>query len=268
MIDTSDSKIPSTVLEKAYDDIIHPTAEPVGEMLSYLPRTIRIGLGKWEKWIINGEESLKRTAEALKDKASRIPADRQCEPEPNIAVPAIIQISYSYDCDELREMYANLLATSMDSKEKSWVHPGFVSIIQQLTPDEAKLLASLPPNQYSLSPVIDLRRITDGEEGFETLFRNFNLLGEGVCDCPEMSPTYLENLARLKLVEIPDDMCLVDESRYEALSTSEVVTEARECLPPGARLDIHKKAMYLTNYGLSFIRCCIEDYDPGKYGQT
>lgn len=46
------------VLNKAYDDLIQPTAEPVGNMLSYLPRTIRLFLAKWEKWLINGEENI------------------------------------------------------------------------------------------------------------------------------------------------------------------------------------------------------------------
>lgn len=258
--------IPDSVLAKAYDDLVHPTAEPVGEILGYLPRTIRIGLGKWRNWITNSEESLRRTGEALRDKAERIPEGRQCEPEPNVAVPAIMQISYSYDSEELREMYANLLATSMDSQEKSRVHPGFVGIIQQLTPDEAKLLASLPRDLESLSPVVDLRKKTDGADGFVGIFRNFNTLGDGVCEYPELSPSYLENLARLKLVEIPDDMHLTDDSRYEALINSKMVSDVRESLPSNAHLDVNKKVVYLTNYGLEFIRCCIEDYSPEKYG--
>lgn len=56
------------VLKKAYTDVVEPSAKPVGIMLSFLPRTIRLGLSKWEKWIINGEESLQLTAEALQEK--------------------------------------------------------------------------------------------------------------------------------------------------------------------------------------------------------
>lgn len=253
------------VLAKAYDDLVHPVAEPVGEMLGYLPRTIRIGLSKWSQWIVNSEESLRRTGEALRDKASRIPEQRQCDPEPNVAVPAIMQVSYCYDSDELREMYANLLATAMDSLEKSHVHPGFVGIIQQLTPDEAKLLASLPHDQTSLSPVVDLRRTVQGKTGFITLFRNYSRLCEGICEYPQQGPTYLENLARLKLVEIPDDLHLTDDSPYEALINSEAVLEVQKSLPPNTHLDIHKKVVYLTNFGIEFIRCCIEDYSPEKY---
>lgn len=41
---------------------------------------------------------------------------------------------------DLREMYAKLLATSMDCATSDDAHPSFVSLIQQLTPDEARIL--------------------------------------------------------------------------------------------------------------------------------
>lgn len=77
------------VLTEVYKDLLSPTVKPVGTMLSLLPRTIRLALGKWEKWIINGEESLQLTAQALRIKVENIPEDKLCEPEPYIAVPAI-----------------------------------------------------------------------------------------------------------------------------------------------------------------------------------
>ena len=53
------------VLEKAYDDVVHPSAKSIGNIFSLFPRTIGVWFGKWEKWIINGEESIKLTAEAI-----------------------------------------------------------------------------------------------------------------------------------------------------------------------------------------------------------
>ena len=264
---SKDNIVPGSnqLLPKAYDDVVHPSAEVVGEIISYIPRTIRLGLGKWQKWLVNGEESLNRTFEALRDKADKIPEERQCEPEPNIVVPAVSQISYCYDSDVLREMYANLLATSMDELEKSHVHPSFVGIIQQLTPDEAKLLKVLPQDTVTLVPVIDLRRVDESADGFTTVFRNLCLLGEGVCEHPENGPAYLENLARLKLIEIPEDMHLTDDSRYAPLMNTQIVNVYRQNCGPNSRIVFHKKVLYLSNYGLEFVRCCIDEYDPNKY---
>lgn len=58
------------VLEKAYDDLAHPTAKSLGNTVSLLPRTVGVWLGKWEKWVINGEESIRLTAEAVREKAA------------------------------------------------------------------------------------------------------------------------------------------------------------------------------------------------------
>ena len=37
---------------KTYDDVAHPTAHATGQIISFIPRTIKVWLGKWEKWIL------------------------------------------------------------------------------------------------------------------------------------------------------------------------------------------------------------------------
>jgi len=189
------------VLSKGYDDLIHPSAEPIGQMISFLPRTIRVGLSKWEKWLINGEESLRLTAEALREKVAKIPEDKQCEPEPYVAVPAIQQIAYCYDSAELRDMYANLLAASMNADRKWEVHPSYVDIIKQLTPDEAKLLSRCPNSSYEYKPVIDLKiKLAEINAGERTILRNYSNIADEICEHPENINRYLDNLNRLKII--------------------------------------------------------------------
>ena len=133
MCDTKDKLIEqaSGVLEKTYEDVVHPSAKSIGNTLSLVPRTVGVWLGKWEKWVINGEESIKLTASAVQEKASKIPEEKLTEPESYVAIPAIQQLSYCYDSEELREMYANLLVSSMNTDTKYQVHPSFVDIISK-----------------------------------------------------------------------------------------------------------------------------------------
>ena len=144
------------VLEKAYDDLAHPTAKSVGNTISLVPRTIGVWLGKWEKWVINGEESIRLTAEAVREKAEKIPEEKLTEPEPYVAIPAVQQLSYCYDSEELREMYANLLVSSMNIDTKQAVHPSFVDIIKQLSPMDAKVLEAMKQEQSAI-PVVTVR---------------------------------------------------------------------------------------------------------------
>ena len=104
------------VLNEAYHDLVHPSAQPLGDIISFLPRTLRVWLSGWEKWIINGEESIRLTAEALKGKVQDIPEDKLVEPEPYVAIPAIQQIAYCQNSEELRDLYSNLLAASMNAE--------------------------------------------------------------------------------------------------------------------------------------------------------
>lgn len=87
---------------KTYDDIAHPTAHATGQIVSFVPRTIKVWLGKWEKWILNGEYAIKETELLLEEKLKRIPEEKIVEPEPYVAVPALQQLSYSFNSEELR----------------------------------------------------------------------------------------------------------------------------------------------------------------------
>src|SRR5205814_587852 len=68
-----------------------------------------------------------------------LPEERIISPAEQVAVPLLAAVTYT-DKDELREMFARLLAAAMDSVEASRVHPAFASIPAQLTSDEARLL--------------------------------------------------------------------------------------------------------------------------------
>ncbi len=246
------------VLGKAYDDLIHPTAKPVGNIISLLPRTIGVWLGKWEKWIINGEESIRLTAEAVKEKAEKIPEEKLTEPEPYVAVPAIQQLSYCYDSEELREMYANLLVASMNTDTKNQVHPSFVDIIKQLTPDEAKLLKKISkPLKNTYYPYIDLRaKSPDG--GYRTIIKHFTDIADDVCDYPPGVFSYLENLSRLGIISFSDIEHIVDSTQYDSLEKHEAITGLKERpLPEGWVYETAKGLFTITSFGKSFIRTCI-----------
>lgn len=257
MSDTKDKLIEQTggVLEKTYDDVVHPSAKSVGNTLSLLPRTIGVLLGKWEKWVINGEESIKLTALAVQEKVSKIPEEKLTEPEPYVAIPAIQQLSYCYDSKELREMYANLLVSSMNTDTKYQVHPSFVDIIKQLTPDEAKLLKKL--SKEDTFPLIDVRmKVPSG--GFQTTVHNFTNISEDVCDCPSNIFSYLDNFERLKLIDIKNDKYFTNEDLYQPLKNHAIIKEVMSRkLPEGYKNEIKKGIFELTAFGKDFIRICL-----------
>lgn len=248
----------SGVLEKAYDDLAHPSIKSVGNTLSLVPRTVGVWLGKWEKWVINGEESIRLTGQAVQEKAARIPEEKLTEPEAYVAIPAVQQLSYCYDSEELREMYANLLVSSMNKDTKSSVHPSFVDIIKQLTPDEAKLLQAIKDTGGYL-PLIDLQLKLGPDRGHVKVLSNYTNICNSICENPLNVSAYIENLDRLKLICILEDIHLTDKNRYVPLENDQYILAYKQApLSEEESFNIKQKSFYVTSFGKSFIKTCIE----------
>ena len=247
----------SGVLTEVYKDALSPSVQTVGVMLSYLPRSIRLTFSRWEKWIVNGEETLKLTAEALKEKVSKIPENKLCEPEPYVAIPAMQQLSYCENNESLRDMYANLLASSMNIDTKWNVHPAFVDIIKQLTPDEAKFLKKLPANIMILHPLIDVKMSKKPEAGSHTLISNFTTFGLDVIENKGNICSYIENLERLKIIEIPALSSISNKEVYEELKNSEMLKNSiHSSFKEHFTIDYNYKLFNVTNFGAKLIETC------------
>lgn len=242
------------VAVEVYKDAVSPVVKPIGEILGFLPRTLKLTLSKWEKWLINGEESLRLTAEAIKEKVKQIPQEKLVEPEPYVAIPAIQQISYCQNSDELRDLYANLLTASMNADKKWQVHPSFVDIIKQLNPDEAKYLKKLPPMIMPIYPLIDVDFSVGKTKGTHPIISNFTNYKLDILEKPENICSYIDNLHRLNLIEIPSGQVLVDTNAYNELESHPMIQS-----PIGgndtAGISYHykHKMFRLTNFGVNFI---------------
>lgn len=189
------------VAKEVYEDVGHPIAQPIGELGGLVPRAIRAALVPLEKWILQREYNIAETKKLLEDKLKNVPIDQITSPEPHIAVPALQYISYCMDNEELRNMYANLLASSMNKVVKDGVHPGFVEIIKQMCPDEAKILKYIV--QYSIIPIITLNYETS-TGGTKAIIKDFSDIGEKVnCEKPLEIQKYFDNLIRLGMLEKP-----------------------------------------------------------------
>lgn len=245
------------VAVELYKDVVRPIAKPVGEIIGFLPRTLKLALSGWEKWLINGEETIKLTAETVKEKIKAIPEEKLVEPEPYVAIPAMQQLSYCVNNEELRELYANLLVSSMNADKKWQVHPAFVDIIKQLTPDEAKFIRNLQPFVSHYNALVDVRIEYDQNGGGRTIISNFTNVGLDKIDCPQNIGSYIDNLERLKLICIPPTMSLTNKDLYEPLKTHYLLTNSLpKQLGPNQKIGYDYKVFNLTNFGFDFVNIC------------
>ena len=247
---------------EAYKDIVQTSAKPIGSILSFLPRTVRLLLGKWEKWIVNGEEGLMLTSAAIEDKVKKLSPDKIVEPEPYVVIPAIQQLCYCQNNEVLRNLYANLLVSSMNADKKWDVHPAFVDIIKQLSPDEAKIINYVENAKNRFMPLIDVKGLdkdrSPKDSGHELIITNFTTVGFCVIEKKENICKYVDNLLRLNLFEIPPTYHLTNPSLYETLKNSPVLSNMIEPFRPFYDIDFNYKILVISNLGLSFKRICCE----------
>ena len=135
----------------------------------------------------------------LGERRRGIPPARRTIPNPALALGAI---TGSLTNDEvLRERYLNLLAAAMDRATAGQVHPGFLDVLRQLTPDEVRIVSTFQHDgPYPLITVSARYRFG---ERLSTELRHFSLLGtQAGCEHPERAPMYIDNLCRLGLTEL------------------------------------------------------------------
>ena len=245
------------VLVEVYKDAASPLIKPIGEILGFLPRTLKLALSGWEKWLINGKETIKLTAETVKEKIKAVPEEKLVEPEPYVAIPAMQQLSYCVNNEELRELYANLLVSSMNADKKWQVHPAFVDIIKQLTPDEAKFVRNLSPNVSQNNALIYARLENEKTGSGRTIISNFTNVGLDEVDLPENICSYIDNLERLKLIQIPPTKALANKDMYQPLINHPLmVNSLPKDIPDGFKIRYEYKVFCLTNFGVDFIKIC------------
>lgn len=264
---------------KTYEDTAQPTLKATGEILELIPRAIRAALAPVEEWILHKEYQVKKVDKLLKEKLKNIPPEQIESPEPYIAVPALQAISYCMDNNELRDMYANLLASSMNKIVRDGVHPSYVEIIRQLCPDEAKILRHIAMEEYI--PTISVY-YGDASEGNIRIVKDFSDVGYiAQCERPLDICKYLGNLSRLGLIEIPDSSqtlhySIADTRLYEPLENHTYIQSliSNANIPEGVKNtpEIVRNYASITDYGRGFCAICLntktESKTPGEKAVT
>lgn len=131
-----------------YQDTLQPASKEVGTALQTVAKAIHMALAPLSAMVWGYEKISDYLEKSLTEKLKGVPPERIVTPNPAIAGPALESLRYTAQEQELRQLYANLLASSMDSKTADVSHPAFVEVIRQMTPDEARLAKFLLPKSW------------------------------------------------------------------------------------------------------------------------
>lgn len=226
---------------KVYDDAAKPAVGQVGKTLGL---AVEVALSPMNLILGGVKVAVDRLSAAIERKLSGIAPDRLLPPPATIAAPAAWQYALLGDGDEvaaLREMFENLLVASMDRDTASSAHPAFVSMISQLTPDEARILKSIDRDEYAL---IDMY----GEDQSWLGFRTRLGIGAGIDETKQQ--LYLWNLDRLGIISISEAGAADSDERDALLA-------AIEAEFPGHGALSTEGSIVLTPLSRQFLDTCV-----------
>jgi hypothetical protein len=153
----------------------------------------------------------------------------------------------------------------MDRDTALEAHPAFVEILRQLTPDEAKIVGQFAVKRPF--PLITVRADMKAGGGGVDVLRHFSLIGEEAgCLHPTLTPSYLDNLCRLGLADIPAFMTYTTPGTYEPLEQHAFVraliaTVEKDFQDRTARIE--RKGLIVTSFGRQFCQACVVDREHG-----
>lgn len=156
----------------------------------------------------------------------------------------------------LRERGAELLDRAADvDEDPNVVHPGFARIIDQLAPDEARILKLLV--NEGPQGIVYVNKAAPLGIGAREVARRLSMIGhEAGCLHIELVPAYLDNLVSHGLVAIRRD-ALEDEAPYQVIEAQpEVIAALQAAGGTIFRGQITRRSVHLTDFGRTFCQVC------------
>ena len=231
--------------------------EPRDDLRSNLPGVLRLATAAWVRtadWTLRASVDVVRSAlsgEAPTDLIRRTESDFRRwargvlgideEPEEDPAEEETQQAN-------LRERGAELLRRSADVREDEEGHPAYEYILDNLSPDEGRVLRLLALE--GPQPAVDVRSGLPIAAGSQLTAMGLNMIGaQSGARHLDRVPAYLNNLNRLGLIWFSRES-LEDPLRYQVLEAQPEVVDARKAAGRTARTV--RRSIHLTPFGEDF----------------
>jgi hypothetical protein len=206
-------------------------------------------------------ELFRSTGAEMRSRARRMLgiADRSSD-EPAPVTPEGIAAEREEARQSLRDRGAELLRRSADVNFDEDSHPAYTRILEDLAPDEARILRLLI--EQGPQPSIDVRSgLVPLKSTSELVASGLNLIGpEAGCRHLSDIPAYLNNLFRLGLIWLSSEP-LPDTQRYQVL---EAQPEVAEAMSVASHTRTIRRSIHLTPFGHDFCELCLP-VDTGEF---
>jgi len=250
-----------------YDDAVQPGAKQVGSAIETVAKALNLLLMPFKALSDVVDIKYKKFIEDFEQRVKTIPPEHITVPELATIGPALSDLRFSLDEEDIRSIYLNLLVQAVDDRNDRLNLRIFVQIVKQLSPFEARLWKHLFKNKEN-HPVATLRLLCIPSErhSFQKIFGQqwstlvTDIVFEDASD--ELLDLSLQNFSRLGLIEFKQGHALSEE-RYSYITESKIYAEASNKLGTVSeigstlnRIEAEKHCFYMTSIGEAFLEIC------------
>lgn len=260
-MDTQDPISTALDLAKTAKDVLPQTTQQTDGALATLVGWFNnVVLYPVKKANITYRYKLECFEDDLYNRTAQIP--EQCIHEPNlmIAGPTLEALKYTFDEEKLREMFVNLLASSMDSRKDSAVHPSYVRIICQMNSFDAMLFKFLASQKGYIKAINPRVRLKGTDQAYLNSMPEWYIDWDPSQDVFQASASLIR-LAKLGIVELMYDRT-AGRHGYDELEKSvqlDAILKRYQQMYPSQDLEISatKSIVYVNDYGREFAETCL-----------
>lgn len=127
------------VVEQVYSDAVSDSMKEISKIGVDAVKTFRLAL-----FPLQFTSAIQdRLANYIKKAVEQVPVERRVEPVESLVLPIAEKLRFQEEGNLLSDLYVNLLSRAMDKERLGEAHPGFITVISQMAPDEAILLKEL-----------------------------------------------------------------------------------------------------------------------------
>lgn len=245
-----------------YEDIVRPIAEgavrPTASAVQTAARAVNAALAPVRMMVLGVEALEQWVNESVAPKMRSMPRS----PDPRVAVPILNGVRLCAGSDSLQEIYAELLAASMDPEFAERVHPGFEATLRQMSSSDVRILQILHASESwpVVNPVIrhlgvvrgqgSARPVVAGETDASLRFAFPSLMethGERI-------PGGIDSLVRLGILALGNELLDATDDDYRKLASEPVVVAAATALmashgSQNSAIEYRRESVTTTHYG-------------------
>lgn len=246
------------ILKNATEDIIRPSTKTIGKNIaSILDGTIG-WFGAWgESQKLKQQLYLAEFKQQLENKLEQIQEENLIEPEVKILGPVLESARYYYEDKYYSDMFSSLIASACDKSKQQNIHPAFSSIIQQLSPLDAKVL-SMFNYQSSFASATLKENHSNGKISYANyILIDFEKKNSEFPDEEFIKLTAsIDNLTRLNLINKRSDILQLnyDYNNFNSTLGYKIFSAVTD---KTSNIEIVKQRIELTTLGGNFLNICM-----------